>query len=461
MSRTFFVGATLIDGVNPPLGDMSVVVEGTRIVAVAAAKQAPSPTAADRVFDATGLSLMPGMFQCHVHAAMDGIMSYRELDMKYPATYLTLVAAKNAQLLLRTGFTSAVGAGTPANIDVTLKHAMQAGLIVGPRWHACGAHLITTGESLDYMPSFWKSNIQDGFGHVCDGAEEFRKTVRREIKDGADIVKVHVSGGHGSNLSADHVPITYEELRAASDAAHERGKRIRAHAASKKGILLAVRAGVDLIDHVDFFDDECIEAFLKNGTSIAAGVLSAAGVVRALDAAERTPATDRTKVRDRMSSPFFNSIRMDQDEFQHGLDNLRQYLPRAHRAGVNIVNGDDFGGTSNPHGTYAVELAAYVDEIGMAPGDVITWATRNSARLLGETDLGVIAEGKTADLLLVNGNPAQDITVLQDPANLRVVMKDGALVHRAHAAHPTALESSWRTPARRDAGRSLPLNRQP
>lgn len=449
MSRLFFVDVTLIDGINPPAPNVTVIVEGRRVSTIAPARQAPLPQAQDRVLDVPGATLMPGLFQCHVHAAMDGIMSYRELDMKYPSTYLTLVAAKNAQLLLRAGFTTAIGAGTPANLDVVLKHAMQAGLIVGPRLYACGPHMITTGESLDYMPSFWKSGIDDGFGLVCDSPEDFRKAVRRQVKDGVDILKVHVSGGHGSNLSADHVPISYEELRAASDAAHERGKKIRAHAASKDGILLAVRAGVDLIDHVDFFDDECIDAFLKNGTSIAAGVLSAAGVVRALEAAEKSPVT--APVRDRLSSPFFNSIRMDKDEFQHGLDNLREYLPKAHAAGVNIVNGDDFGGTSHPHGSYAVELTSYVREIGMAPKDVITWATRNSARFVGEHDLGVVAAGNVADLLLVKANPASDITVLQDQANLLAVIKDGAVV-------VSRLDSTVAAP--NDVGSALPAGRQ-
>lgn len=441
--RVFFVGATLVDGVNPSLENATVVVEGNRIATIGCGADAPVPEARDQVFDVAGMTLMPGLFQCHLHAAMDNIMSYRELDMKYPVNYLTLVAASNAQRMLRVGFTSAVGAGTPANIDVVLKHAIEAGLVTGPRLYACGPHVITTGESLDYMPSFWKSGIRDGFGHVCDGPEEFRKAVRTQVKDGVDIVKVHVSGGHGSNLSADHVPITYDELRAASDAAHERGKKIRAHAASKAGILLAVRAGVDLVDHVDFFDDECIDAFLTQGTSMAAGVFSASGVIRSIEAAERRSATQpQAKVTDRLSSPFFNSIRMDKDEFQRGLDNLRKYLPRAQEAGVNIVNGDDFGGVSHPHGTYADELVAYVQEIGIAPKDVIAWATRNSARFVGETQLGVVAAGKLADLLVVKGNPLEDITVLRDPSNLLAVMKDGAFAECRLDARKVAAETA-------------------
>jgi imidazolonepropionase-like amidohydrolase len=430
MKRTFFANATLVDGVNAPQEGMTVVVEGNRITAVCRSTDAPAPETQDQVFDVSGLTLMPGLFQCHMHAAMDDIMSYRELDMKYPANYLTLIAARNTERMLRLGFTTTVGAGSPANIDVVLKHAIGAGLIAGPRFHACGRHICTTGESLDYIPSFWKSGIE-GFGHVCDGPEEFRKAVRSEIKDGVDIVKVHVSGGHGSNLSADYLAISFEELLAASQAAHERGKKIRTHSASKEGILLSVRAGVDLIDHVDFLDDECIEAFLENGTSIAAGVLGMVRAVQAMEAYERRSAAEpQMNAPDPLSSPFFNSIRMDKGEFERALDNFRKYLPRALEAGVNIVNGDDFGGAIIPHGTYADELVTYVKEIGIPAKDVITWATRNSARFLGETDLGVVAEGKIADLLIVKGNPVEDITVLQQRSNFLAILKDGEFVER-------------------------------
>lgn len=431
MSQTLFTHATLIDGTGQIRPNMSVLVEAERITAVAPSAELPPPTPETRVYDLAGRTLMPGLFQCHMHAAMDGIMSYRELDMKYPATYLTLVAARNMQRMLEFGFTTAVGAGGPANIDVTLKHAIGAGLFTGPRIFACGAHIVTTGESLDYMPSFWKSGLRDGFGRVCDGADAFRHAVRSEIKDGVDVVKVHVSGGHGSNLPADCMAITYDELRAAVDAAHERGKKIRAHVASKAGILMAVRAGVDLIDHADFFDDECIEAFLKNGTSIAAGVLTALGVVRSLAQSRQRAASGEPRSVDRLSSPFFNGINMDEEEFQAELDNLRTYLPRAQAAGVNIINGDDFGGVNRPHGTYADELVNYVETVGIAPIDVLTWATANSARFLGTDDLGGIAPGKLADMLVVDGNPAEDITLLRTPGRLLAVMKGGDFVHSA------------------------------
>ena len=123
MRRTFFRGANLIDGINRPKANTTVVVEGERITAVGSSSNTPKPTAQDVVYDLAGKSLMPGMVMCHYHVAYDNVMNLHDIDMKYPATYLALIAAKNAELLLRSGYTGAVGAGTMHNIDVTTHEA--------------------------------------------------------------------------------------------------------------------------------------------------------------------------------------------------------------------------------------------------------------------------------------------------------------------------------------------------
>jgi imidazolonepropionase-like amidohydrolase len=427
MQRTFFANSTLVDGVNAPQPGKTIIVQGNRIAAVCEAGEAPSPESADRAFDLAGSAVMPGMFQCHLHAAMDDIMSYMELDLKYPANYLTLIAARNVERMLRLGFTSAIGAGSPANIDITLKHAINSSLINGPRLTACGRHLCTTGESLDFHPTFWKTGFL-GFGHACDGPDEFRKAIRTEIKDGVDIVKIHVTGGHGSNYPIDIVPITQDELLAAVDAAHERGRKIRAHSANKEGILACVKAGVDLVDHVDFLDDECIEAFVKHDVTITPGVHVTRAFIDAVLAGQRAAEQGAPIPVSPLESPFHSRIASTLEEAQMAMDHYREFLPKALQAGVNIVNGDDTGGAICPHGTYANELVTYVKEVGIPARDAISWATRNAARFLGKTDLGVIAEGKLADLIVVKGNPVDDITVLRHPEKIQVVMKDGELV---------------------------------
>src|SRR5271167_1192046 len=177
MERIFFRRANLIDGLHAPKKNATVVVEDQRITAVATNGDAPKPSANDVVYDLAGRSLMPGMVQCHYHVAYDNISNLIDLDLKHPPTMLTLIAAKNAELLLRSGFTGAVGAGTLHNIDATLKRAIDESIIPGPRLLPCGREFITTGDSPDVHPSWWKLQMEGGIP-ICDGHDAFRKAVR-------------------------------------------------------------------------------------------------------------------------------------------------------------------------------------------------------------------------------------------------------------------------------------------
>ncbi|MGH8009801.1 MAG: amidohydrolase family protein, partial [Candidatus Binatia bacterium] len=267
MGRIFFREANLLDGAHAPQPHTTVVVEGERITAVGTNGKVPKPTAQDVIYDVGGKTLMPGMVQSHYHVAYDNVATIDDIDMKHPPTMLALIAAKNAELLLRCGFTGAVGAGTLHNIDVTLKKAINTGLIPGPRIMACGRDVVTTGDSVDCHPGFWKLQM-DGLARICDGPDEFRKAVREEIKQGVDIIKLYPTGGHGLPWPADVMTMSYAEIEAATEAAHERGKKIRGHIISKKGIMAALKAGMDVIDHADMMDEECVELMVKQGTFV-------------------------------------------------------------------------------------------------------------------------------------------------------------------------------------------------
>ena len=418
MGRTFFQRANLIDGRNAPTKNATVVVEDRRITAVAAGAEVPMPSANDVVFDLAGRSLMPGMVQCHYHVAYDNVDTFLEIEMKHSPTMLTLVAAKNAELLLRCGFTGAVGAGTLHNIDVTLKQAINQGLIPGPRFMACGRDVVTTGDSVDFHPSWWKLQME-GLSLICDGPEEFRKAVRDEIKQGVDIIKLYPTGGHGLPWPADVMTMTAEEMKSAADAAHERHRKIRGHIISKRGIVAALDARFDVIDHCDMMDEECIERMVDQGTFVTPSLYFPYMMVE-----------DKR----RTGKAAFAGV----GEMERGLEHSYRMVPKAHAAGVKFLIGDDFGIGSMPHGDYAKELEAYVKGAGISALDVIGWATRNGAELLGMKDeLGTIEAGKLADLLVVNGDPTKDISVLQNRANLNVIMKDGKFVE----CHLTAGEA--------------------
>jgi len=408
MGRIFFRGANLIDGIHKPKRNATVVVEGERITAVGTNGDAPAPNGHDTVFDLAGKSLMPGMVQCHYHVAYANISDPDDIDMKYPATYLTLIAAKNAELLLRSGFTGAVGAGAVHNIDVTLKRAIDNGLIPGPRMLPCGRDIVTTGDSIDCHPNFWQMKM-DGIARICDGPDEFRKAVRDEIKQGVEMIKLYPTGGHGLSWPSEVMTISDDEMTAAAQAAHERGKKIRGHIASKKGIMKALKAGLDVIDHGDMMDDECVETLVKQGAYVTPSLYFPYLV---MEEKRRT-----------------GKASFDTGGMERGLENSYRMLGRAQAAGVKLLVGDDFGVGAMPHGDYAKELEAYVMGAGIPALEVLGWATHNGAELLGmKDDLGTIESGKLADLLVVNGDPVADITVLQKRANLAVVMKGGNFV---------------------------------
>jgi imidazolonepropionase-like amidohydrolase len=417
MARIFFTGANLIDGVNPPKPNTTVVVENERVTAVGTDGNVPQPAARDTVFDLGGRSLMPGMIQCHFHGGYININSIADIELKYPPTYLALAAAKNAELLLRSGFTGAVGAGSPHNVDVALKDAIRDGLIPGPRLVACGHDIVTTGGPIDVNPDYWKLGIE-GLCRVCDGPDEFRKVIRQEVKQGADIIKLYVTGGHGFEMKAKEVPMKFDEIQAAAEAAHERGRMVRGHVVSRPAIMDCLRAQMDLLDHADAMDDECIDLMVKQDSFV-------------------TPSLYFTwKTTDFMRKRM-SAERLAQEE--RWLEMGYKAVEKANKAGVRLVIGDDFGTSWMPHGDYAVELEFYVKYAGTSPLDVIRWATRNGAGLLGLGDeIGTIETGKIADLLVVNGDPVRDISVLRDRSKLDVIMKGGQFVESKLAPAPVS-----------------------
>lgn len=407
MGRVILQNANLIDGERAARPDSTVVVEGERVTQVG---NPDSIESSDRVIDLGGRSLMPGMVLCHFHAAYDTVgASSSPVGMDRSGTYLALRAAANVKLLLMSGFTSVVGGSTAYDIDASLKAAIDDGIIMGPRFIASSRDLVTTGDSQDMAPWFWQMG-GEGAVRICDGADEFRRAVREEIKRGADIVKLYPSGGHGVPLAKDQMSITREELKAAVDAAHDRRKKVRGHIVSKRAIMESVGAGVDVIDHADMMDAECIEAFLKAGSFVVPSLFYPLSII---EDAEINGQANR-----------------------HGIGNMKEdfervcsILPEAHAAGVKFTLGDDYGTRTLPHGEYPKELELYVRHAGLSPLEIIGWATKNGAELMGMgADLGTIQVGKLADLLIVDGDPTVDITVLQHADKLHAIMKGGIFV---------------------------------
>ncbi len=408
MGRVVLSDVNLIDGEHAPRPNATVVVDGERIIAVAGNGDKVKPSPSDTVYQLKGKSLMPGMVNCHLHAGYHNVGGgmLGSVELQFSPSYMTLIAAKNVRELLLSGFTGAVGAGTLHNIDVALKQAINNGLIQGPRLLASGRDVVTTGASVDHNPSWWHLGME-GLAYTCDGPDEFRKAVRAEIRDGVDMIKLYVTIGHPMHCPEHLLDISQEELDAAVQATHERGKRIRGHMATKTAMLMAIRAGIDVIDHGDGLDGEGIEGILKKDISLIPSIFYP---IRQLEAAKK---------RGEGHLPRWQQQERD-------IEAMCSVLPEASSAGVRIALGDDYGTTVLPHGEWAQELELYVKQAGMSPLDVIKWATKNGAELMGMGDqLGTVTQGKLADLLVVDGDPTVDIAVLQDQSKLLAVMKGG------------------------------------
>jgi len=404
MTRLVFTNANLLDGEHPARVGTTIVVEGNRITSVGDDAIDAGPD--DRVVDLADRTLMPGMVTCHFHSTYDELgATPAPFGLEQPPAYQTLLAARNLESALRCGFTGVVSAGAPHDIDASLKRAIDDGVVTGPRFVPGSRDVSTTGHANDSVPWYWELQAWGAIRRV-DGPDEVRKAVRDEIKRGAAIIKLFVTGGHGVMAPREQMEMTGDELTAAIDTAHERGALIRGHIANKRALLMAVEAGIDVVDHGDELDTECIAALAETGTFLVPSVFF--------------PKTLAERMGPGLG--FTDAMRAD-------VASMCKMLPEADAAGVRLLLGDDYGAMGFPHGCYGAEPAVYVEDAGIAPVDVIRWATKHGAELLGMgDDLGTIEAGKLADLLVVDGDPSDDITVLADPDNLLAIVKDGAFV---------------------------------
>lgn len=410
--RTVLRSVNLIDGVRPAQPNRSVLIDGERVAAVGDAA-AIETRPGDAVLSLPGRTVMPGMVSGHFHATFEGAtLAIFPLGVDQPPGVLMLRAAKNARLALDCGFTSVVGAGGGDDVDAQLALGIAQGLVAGPRIVPCSRNLGTTSGYIDLAP-WWYGMQNLGACRLGDGPDAFRALVREEIRRGARMIKVFVTGGHG-NLNTGRRELSRDELAAIVGAAHERGARVRAHCAWKAHLLECVALGVDVIDHGDEIDAECVDAMARAGTFWDPSALY---LQKLLELPE-------------LQGPESEALR---SASLRELDNIARWLAPAHRAGVRIVLGDDYGTAFLPHGSYAEEIAYYVKRLGVAPLDALAWATRNGGALVGLPDLGTLEPGKLADLLVVDGDPSADPTLLCDRARIRGVMLGGRW-HRAPAA---------------------------
>ncbi len=406
----YFHNVRLIDGSGdpPPTGPMALLVEGEHISAVGPQAQLPPPPGAQMI-DGRGMTLLPGLIDCHDHLAnLPGGMVARAA---VPPSLAVFLAAESFRQTLHSGITSVRDA---SGVDLGMKMAVEQGLIPGPRLKISVNIICQLGGHNDHTePAGVDSTypklatIPDG---VCDGVDACRHKVREMVRAGADWIKIATTGGVGTPTGGPLLrQFSPAEVAAIVDTAHAAGKPVMSHAYGGEGVKICLDAGVDSIEHGAALDDALIEQMARQNTWL----VPTFTVLRKIVAlGELNPCP----VPAYMPRKAHALLAAQAESF-----------PKVLAAGIRIAMGTDLG--SFGRGENASELA-YMVAAGMTPMQAIVAATRRAAECIGLGDqVGLLRPGKLADLLLVDGDPLQDVAILQDAVRLRMVMQ-GGVVHK-------------------------------
>ncbi len=416
----------IFDGTgNEPIPDGAVWIEGDEIRRVGHISEFKDVPDDVKRIDVGGRFVMPGLIEAHAHLSYWNAQRLEDLDLKSPIERTMIRAVINARTMLRSGYTAACSFGTLGNVDVELRDAINAGIIPGPRYLACGRDVQGTAGMIDWNPDYLKLGME-GLAFIANGPVEVRQAVRAIRKASADTVKLYVDG---ENMTPHCLPgecsYTQEEISAACDEAHRRGLRVVTHARSAEAVKLCVRGGADVIGHANYLDDEALDL-----------------LARARHRIYVTPAVN-WQVGLYTEGPKFgiDPSALDAMGYRKELEETKISVRKMRNAGIKVLPGGDFGFAWTAHGTYARDLQNFVELFGFTPFEVLLAATRDAGQMVGFGGrVGTLEAGKFADLIVVDGDPLSDITILQDHSKIVAVMKGGKFFHNALNGRPAEMD---------------------
>lgn len=410
MASIWVRGGTVIDGNGTAaMPSTDVYIDDGEVVAVGAdagAAAAAAPGEVDQI-DATGLTVMPGLVDAHCHSTFDEPLSNDELFFHRDPTIAALTTAFHLPKLLRAGVTSFCDPDTIFAMGPSLRDALRAGIIEGPRMATGVSALLTSvgGTAGRLIPDTGSV----GYAEVVPTRDEMVAATRRHIKNGADWIKIHATGSIPTR-SGELQVWTRDEMAAVCDTAHDLGVPVMAHCRNASSVRDAALAGVDMVLHASYMDDEGLEAVLANGSTICPTFTFLANLCE--------------------YGALVGAATHMIDIFRGEIEQTATMMRRAHDSGVTLLCGSESGFVLTPYGHWhAREMALFVEHLGLTPLESIRCATENGAvamRLEGR--LGRVAPGYLADVLIVDGDPSSDVAVLGDRRNLRAVISQGHLV---------------------------------
>jgi imidazolonepropionase-like amidohydrolase len=402
--KTYIWCGSLIDGVsNEPKKNMTIVVEKNKIFAIQ--NGFTTPGSGDKTIDLKNKTVTPGWIDMHVHLEWETNPDrYLQNFTQNPADY-AFMSVKFSEVTLMTGFTTVRDLGG-TGVNISLRNAINKGLVKGPRVYTAGKSIATTGGHADPTNGYRKDlmgNPGPAEG-VVNGADDCRKAVRQRYKDGSDLIKITATGGVLSVAKSSSNPQFMEdELKAIVETAHDYGYKVAVHAHGAEGMKRAIKAGVNSIEHGTNMDDEAIALFKQYGTWYVPTLTAGAAVA------------------DSAKKPGYYPDIVTPKALEIG-PKIKATLAKAYKSGVKIAFGTDAG--VYKHGMNWLEFG-YMIEAGMPAMETIKAATSYAADLLGEKDkLGSIEVGKLADIVAVDGDPLTDAKVF---GKVIFVMKDGVV----------------------------------
>ena len=400
MKTVLIAGGNVIDGTgSAPQAKTDVLLKGDRIVAVGKNLVIDAADSANaETIDASGLTVMPGLIDAHVHVTLGEPRTNDELFMHRDAATSAILAAFNVRKVLKAGVTSMLDVDGIFNIGPALRDSINAGIVEGPTMRSGSYALMTAvgGTAGKLIPDSGTA----GYAEVVRDKEEMVRVVRRQVKEGADIIKIHVTGSIPTRSGEIQV-WTREELKVVCDTAHDLGVRVTAHCRGDKATLDAVMAGVDIIWHASFLGDAALEAIIDKKVPVGPVFTFLANLS---EYGHKAGATSTAK------SVFAG-------ELEHTGSKLRE----AYDAGVKLLCGSESGFSMTPYGHWhAREMEVFVQHLGLTPLQAITCATKDNAVALDEDgETGCLASGYRADVLILDGDPSKNVSLLSDKSTFR------------------------------------------
>jgi imidazolonepropionase-like amidohydrolase len=424
--QTLFTNVRILDGTGALPYSGSVLVQNNRIAQVSRSAGALSGTSA-QVIDGAGATLMPGMCEAHTHFSWNDAATLSGIQTM-PLEEHVLWCAKTARRYLEAGFTSCVGAAcAKPRLDVVTRNAINSGQIPGPRYLAASQEITVPGglgdETLPHLPF-----PEYSFGVNVNGAEDMRKVVRLFLKYGVDAIKLNLSGDNFVPGANSHTTwMTDAEVAAAAEEVKMRGKRIIVHARSAASVKQALRHGIELIYHASFTDSESLDMLeaAKDRIFVAPGI---AILYALLHEAEPHGITRETAI---------------SWGYQEEWDAALESLSKMHKRGIRVLPGGDYGFAFTPHLQNARDLEFFVKYLGFTPMEAIKSVTYHGGHVMQRGhELGLVKDGYLADLILVDGDPLANLSILRDAKRMLAVMKDGVFA-KSPAGKNNGNGSSW------------------